>query len=56
VIKQLGADKYELAEKFPTVKDARTCYLDQESGRIYLGVPRQKGQPGPEIRVYEPKP
>jgi hypothetical protein len=56
VIRQIDPDKYELAEKFPTVKDARTCYLNQESGRIYLGVPRQKGQAGPEIRVYEPKP
>jgi DNA-binding beta-propeller fold protein YncE len=56
VIKQSDADKYELVEKVPTVKDARTCHLDRETGRIYLGVPRQKGQPGPEIRVYEPKP
>jgi DNA-binding beta-propeller fold protein YncE len=56
VIKQNDADNYELVEKFPTVKDARTSYLDRETGRIYLGVPRQEGKAGPEIRVYEPKP
>jgi hypothetical protein len=55
VIKQSDADHYELVEKFPTIKDARTSCLDPETGRIYLGVPRQPGKPGPEIRVYEPK-
>src|SRR5262249_15682639 len=56
IIKQTDADHYELVEKFPTVKDARTSYLDAETGRVYLGVPRQEGKAGPEIRVYEPKP
>jgi hypothetical protein len=55
VIKQLDADRYELAENFATVKDARTSYLDPETGRLYLGVPRQPEKAGPEIRVYEPK-
>jgi DNA-binding beta-propeller fold protein YncE len=55
VIKQTDADHYELVEKFPTIKDARTSYLDPETGRLYLGVPRQEGKAGPEIRVYEPK-
>jgi DNA-binding beta-propeller fold protein YncE len=56
VIKQTDADHYELVEKFPTVKDARTSCLDPETGRLYLAVPRQEGKAGPEIRVYEPKP
>jgi hypothetical protein len=55
VMKQNDADHYELVENVPTVKDARTCCLDPDTGRIYLGVPRQPGKPGPEIRVYEPK-
>jgi DNA-binding beta-propeller fold protein YncE len=55
VIKQNDADHYELVENVSTVKDARTCCLDPDTGRIYLGVPRQPGKPGPEIRVYEPK-
>jgi hypothetical protein len=55
VIKQADADHYEVVEKIPTVKDARTCYLDAETGRLYLAVPRQPGKAGPEIRVYEPK-
>jgi DNA-binding beta-propeller fold protein YncE len=55
VIKQTDADKYELVEKIATVKDARTSCLDPETGRLYLGVPRQPEKAGPEIRVYEPK-
>jgi hypothetical protein len=55
VIKQNDADHHELVEKIPTVKDARTSFLDRETGRLYLGVPRQPGKAGPEIRVYEPK-
>jgi hypothetical protein len=55
VVKQTDADHYELVEKIVTVKDARTCFLDGETGRLYLAVPRQPGKAGPEIRVYEPK-
>jgi DNA-binding beta-propeller fold protein YncE len=55
VIKQADADHYELVEKIATVKDARTSYLDKETGKLYLGVPRQPGKAGPEIRVYEPR-
>jgi hypothetical protein len=39
--------------KIATVSGARTCFFEPESGRLYLGVPRQKGQKGPEIRVYQ---
>jgi DNA-binding beta-propeller fold protein YncE len=53
VIRQRGPDRYELVEKIPTVKDARTCYFDPSSRRLYLAVPRQQGKKGPEIRVYE---
>lgn len=53
VIKQRDADNYEIEEKIPTVKLARTCFFDPDSGRLYLGVPRQEGKEGPEIRVYE---
>jgi DNA-binding beta-propeller fold protein YncE len=53
VIKQKGANSYELAEKIATVKDARTSYFDPSTSRLYLAVPRQKGKKGPEIRVYE---
>jgi DNA-binding beta-propeller fold protein YncE len=55
VIKQSGPDQYELVDKVATVKDARTCCLDPETGKLYLAVPRQEGKQGPEIRVYEPK-
>lgn len=53
VIRQTDADHYELQEKIATVKDARTCFFDPETGRLYLGVPRQPGKEGPEIRVYQ---
>ena len=53
VIRQVDADHYELQDKIATVKDARTSYFDGETGRLYLGVPRQMGKKGPEIRVYQ---
>jgi DNA-binding beta-propeller fold protein YncE len=56
VIKQTDADSYELLEKIATVKGAKTCTFNPETGRLYLGVPRQKGKDGPEIRVYHARP
>jgi hypothetical protein len=53
VLRQLDADRYEVAEKIPTAKGARTCYFDDDTGRLFLGVPRQEGKMGPEIRVYQ---
>jgi DNA-binding beta-propeller fold protein YncE len=53
VIRQIDADHYESLEKIATVKDARTSYFDQETGRLYLGVPRQKDKKGPEIRIFQ---
>jgi hypothetical protein len=53
VIKQTDANTYKLETKIATVKDARTCFFDAESGRLYLGVPRQAGKKGPEIHVYQ---
>src|SRR5262249_20908550 len=55
VIKQKDADSYELLEKVATVKDAKTCCFDPNTSRLYLGVPRQEGKEGPEIRVYQVK-
>jgi DNA-binding beta-propeller fold protein YncE len=55
VIGQSSPDKYEMIEKVPTVKDAKTCCLSETDGRLYLAVPRQAGKEGPEIRVYQVK-
>jgi YVTN family beta-propeller protein len=52
VLRQRDADSYELLEKITTAKLARTCFFDPTSDRLYLGVPRQEGQAGPQIRVY----
>jgi DNA-binding beta-propeller fold protein YncE len=53
VLKQNDADSYEILERIPTVKRARTCLFDPHSGRLYLGIPRQEGKEGPEIRVFQ---
>ncbi|MFL5330998.1 MAG: YncE family protein [Gemmataceae bacterium] len=53
IVRQKDADHYEVAEKLSTIKGAKTSCFDEASGRIYLAVPRQKGQEGPEIRVYQ---
>jgi hypothetical protein len=57
ILEEKGKDgRFEVVEKMPTTKLARTCFFDPESGRLFLGVPRQAGKPGPEIRVYQPRP
>jgi hypothetical protein len=56
VLRQRDADNYEILEKIPTVKLARTCLFDPVSGRLYLGLPRQAGQDGPQIQVYAARP
>lgn len=48
--------RFEVVEQLPTAKLARTCFFDPESGRLFLGVPRQSGKPGPEVRVYHTRP
>jgi hypothetical protein len=53
VIEKQG-DKYEVVSRLETPKDSRTCVW--ASGKLYLGVPRQEGKDGPEIRVYEARP
>jgi DNA-binding beta-propeller fold protein YncE len=54
-IGQKDADHYEVLEKLPTAKDARTCLLVPEQARLYVAVPRQEGKQGPEIRIFEVK-
>jgi DNA-binding beta-propeller fold protein YncE len=56
VIEQQDADHYKVLEKVPTAKGARTCLYVPETGKLYLGVPRQEGKEGPEVRVYQVKP
>jgi DNA-binding beta-propeller fold protein YncE len=56
VVRQRDADHYEPLETITTVKLARTCFFDSVGERLYLGVPRQEGEEGPSIRVYQPRP
>jgi DNA-binding beta-propeller fold protein YncE len=55
VIKQIDADRYEVSEKVPTVKGAKTSLYVPDRDRLYLAVPRQEGKDGPEIHVYQVK-
>jgi DNA-binding beta-propeller fold protein YncE len=52
VVAQKGVDTYEVVERMPTTKLARTCLFDPESSRLFLLVPRQEGKEGPELKVY----
>ncbi len=52
VIEKKG-EKYAVTAKIETPKSSRTCAFS--GGKVYLGVPKQAGQDGPEIRVYEAK-
>jgi hypothetical protein len=56
VIAQKDADHYEVMERIPTTRLARTCLFDPESGRLYLALPRQEGKDGPELRVFQARP
>jgi DNA-binding beta-propeller fold protein YncE len=56
VLEGKDGGRFEVVERLPTTKLARTCFFDPESGRLFLGVPRQPGKPGPEIRVYQARP
>jgi DNA-binding beta-propeller fold protein YncE len=56
VLARKGADRYEVVERIPTGKLARTCLFDAESGRLYLPVPRQEGKDLPELRIFQARP
>ena len=47
-------DGYEVTDKVESPKKAKTSAFS--GGRLYLGVPRQPGKDGPEVRVYEARP
>jgi DNA-binding beta-propeller fold protein YncE len=53
VLKPKDADNYEVVEKIPTAKQAKTSLFDSETGRLYLLVPRQGDMKAPEVRVYQ---
>jgi DNA-binding beta-propeller fold protein YncE len=56
VIEQTDPDHYKMLAKIRTAKLARTSLFDPKMDRLYLGVPRQAGKDGPEIRVYQAQP
>lgn len=54
VIEQRDADAYRLLERLPTRAGARTSFFSKDLDRLYLAVP-SRGNPGAELRVYEPQ-
>jgi DNA-binding beta-propeller fold protein YncE len=56
VIRQVDADHYESVANVATSPRAKTSAYDPTAKRLYVAVPRQAGQGGPEIWVYKPRP
>ncbi|QVL33591.1 YncE family protein [Telmatocola sphagniphila] len=56
IIKVVDADHLQMIEKLPTAPGARTSLLIPETGKLYLGVPKQEGKEAAEIRIYQAKP
>jgi DNA-binding beta-propeller fold protein YncE len=56
VVRQRDGDRYDLIEKVPTGKLARTGFFDPEAGLLYVVVPAIKDQDRPQLRVYRVQP
>lgn len=59
VVRRIDADHYEALAEIPTARGARTSFLDPDSGRLYLAVPRRPERPEqlePELWVYQARP
>jgi hypothetical protein len=56
VAERRGADRFEVVEKVPTARLARTGLYDPASGRLFVILPRASDQDGPSLRVYQAKP
>jgi DNA-binding beta-propeller fold protein YncE len=56
VVRQVDADHYEVVAKVATIKGAKSSCYDAATARLYLAVPRQEGEEGPEIWVYQANP
>lgn len=47
-------DQFKVVASLETPKNSRTCVWSK--GKLYLAVPRQPGQDGPEVRIFEAEP
>jgi DNA-binding beta-propeller fold protein YncE len=56
VLREAEGNRFEVLKEIPTVRLARTCFLDSATERLYLPVPGQPGKHGPEIWVYSISP
>ncbi len=55
VIRRVGPDSYEIAERIPTSPGARTCLFDPKEQKLFLAIPRRGGHTA-AIRVFDVKP
>jgi DNA-binding beta-propeller fold protein YncE len=53
-VKEAAPNKFEVIQKVPTVKMARSSLFDPASSQLFVSVPGQ-GKEGPEVRVYRVK-
>jgi DNA-binding beta-propeller fold protein YncE len=56
VLARKQADDYKVVQQVATDKLARTCLFDDQSGRLYVPVPGQKGAGGPKLLVFQARP
>jgi DNA-binding beta-propeller fold protein YncE len=55
VAERKAADRFEVVEKVPTARLARTGLFDPETGRLFVILPRASDQEGPSLRIYQAK-
>ena len=55
VLNVTDADHVVAGDKIATAEGAKTSFFDADAGRLYVGVPRQEGKEGPEVRVFQVK-
>jgi DNA-binding beta-propeller fold protein YncE len=56
VAERKGVDRFEVIEKIPTARLARTGLFDPQSGRLFVILPRKSDQEGPSLRIYQARP
>jgi len=52
VLRETAANRFEVVQKLPTRKMARTSLFDPASSRLFVAVPAASAKDGPEVRIY----
>jgi DNA-binding beta-propeller fold protein YncE len=56
VAERKGPDRFEVVERIPTARLARTGLFDPETGRLFVILPRKNDREGPSLHVYKATP